>query len=100
MKFVICAVRDRAVDQFNTPFFVAALGQAVRSFSDEVNRVAEGNQMNMHPEDFDLYTLGSYESDDGSFVTDKPRMVAVGKDHARMADRAAAKDVRKAFKGE
>lgn len=80
MDYIICAVRDRAVDQYNTPFFVAALGQAVRGFSDEINRKVDGNSLNMHPEDYDLYTLGTYDGATGTFKTSAPRMVAVGKD--------------------
>lgn len=80
MDMIVCCVRDRAVDQFGTPFFVAAVGQAVRSFSDEINRKAPENNMAAHPEDFDLYVLGSYSGDSGLFKTDVPRMVAVGKD--------------------
>lgn len=80
MKLVICAVRDRAIDAFGTPFFVQSIGMAVRSFTDELNRKAPDNQLSNHPEDFDLYHLGYYEGDTGKFVCDDPRMVAVGKD--------------------
>jgi len=76
----VCSVRDRAVDSYGNPFFVQAVGQAVRSFSDEINRRADDNQLNKHPEDFDLYTLGTFNSDTGLFDTGVPRQIAVGKD--------------------
>lgn len=81
MIFTVCSVRDRAVDSFGTPIFVVAVGQAVRGFTDEINRKASDNQMNKHPEDFDLFVLGKFDSDTGLFVdTTVPRQIAVGKD--------------------
>lgn len=83
MRMVIVAIRDRASDMFGNPIFVAARGQAIRNFQDEVNRVAENNPLNSHPEDFDLYELGSFDTSDGSFdCSAGPRMIAVGKDMA------------------
>lgn len=82
MKFMVCSVRDRAVDQYGAPFFVVGLGQAIRGFVDEVNSRKEGNQMNAHPEDFDLYHLGTFDSDSGLFECGSPRMISVGKDAA------------------
>jgi len=80
MKHVVCAVRDRASDTFGRPFFVRTLGEANRSFIDEVNRASADNQLYAHPEDFDLYEIGSFDDDSGDLVAIKPRMVAVGKD--------------------
>lgn len=80
MKRIVMAVRDRAADTYGSPFFVVAVGQGVRSFSDEVNRAAPDNQLYMHPEDFDLYELGSFDDSSGTFETDVPRMRAIGKD--------------------
>lgn len=83
MKLQIVAVRDRTADVFAQPVFVANLGGAIRSFGDEINRREPGNALAQHPEDYDLYHLGEYDDSDGSFVTDKPRQVAVGKDLVR-----------------
>lgn len=74
------AVRDRATDQFGNPFCVVSKGQAIRSFSDEINRDAPDNGMRAHAEDFDLYYLGEFDTDKGRFTTNDPEMVAVGKD--------------------
>lgn len=70
MRYVVCAVRDRQAGVFGQPFFVAAVGMAVRGFSDQVNRVADDNPLNKHPEDFELYQLGWYEDEPGEFSTD------------------------------
>lgn len=80
MKLYIYAVRDRATDQYGTPMFLIAPGQAIRSFADEVNRADKENQIYQHPDDFDLYELGSYETNTGKFETKDPEQKAIGKD--------------------
>lgn len=80
MRLIVVAIRDRAANVFGVPSFVPSLGSAVRSFSDEVNRPGENNVLNRHPEDFDLYELGVYDDNSGTFETLTPRQVAVGKD--------------------
>lgn len=84
MKYVIVSVRDRAANAFGRPFFVATRGQAIRSFSDEVNTKREGNALQAHPEDFDLYELGVFDEDTGQFENNHvPTQIAVGKDVVR-----------------
>lgn len=81
MKLIIMSVRDRAADCYGQPFFVPAIGRALRSFQDEINRAAEDNPLYKHPEDFDLYQLGEFEDGDATFkLLDRPQQVAVGKD--------------------
>lgn len=80
MKRYVFSVRDRASDTYGSPFLTVARGQAIRSFSDEVNRKDEGNQLFRHPEDFDLYELGEFDDSTGLFATGVPKQVAVGKD--------------------
>lgn len=80
MKMKIYAVRDRATDQYGTPMFFVASGQAMRSFTDEINRAEKDNQLYQHPDDFDLYELGEYETNTGKFETKEPEMKVIGKD--------------------
>lgn len=80
MKLFVFCVRDRASDVFGRPMFMVSTGAAVRSFSDEVNRADKDNSLYNHPEDFDLYELGSYDDFSGLFETGVPRQVAIGKD--------------------
>lgn len=80
MLRIIVAVRDRAADCFGQPFFVTSIGVGVRSFTDEVNRAAPDNQFYSHPEDFDLYQIGTYDDATGELVSVKPRQIAIGKD--------------------
>lgn len=79
MILYLFSVRDRATASFGTPMSFVATGQAIRSFSDEVNRVAADNQLNLHSDDFDLYSLGFFDTDSGKFVTNDPEQVAIGK---------------------
>ncbi|WNK13511.1 MAG: nonstructural protein [Microvirus sp.] len=68
MKLIICAVKDAALDAFMRPMFVAAKGQAVRAFTDEVNKA--DSELNKHPTDYSLYYLGTYDDGDASFVSE------------------------------
>lgn len=65
---VVCAVFDSAVQAWMRPMFVPSTGVAMRSFSDEVNRAAEDNQMNRHPDDFDLWILATFDDEAGMFL--------------------------------
>lgn len=67
---IVVAVKDRALDAFMRPFFVPTVGMALRSFQDEVNRKERDNAIHAHPEDYDLYKLGSWDEESGVFVND------------------------------
>lgn len=82
MKFKVLAVRDRAIDAFGQPMFSPNVGGAVRAFGDEVKRAAEGNQLNKHPEDFDLYIIGDFDDATGELIPQRPEQVAIGKDYS------------------
>ena len=87
MKLVVMSVRDRASDVFGRPYFSPSVGGAKRSFRDEINRVSDDNMLNRHPEDFDLYELGFFYDDEGTFeLHDKPRQVEIGKDCVERRD--------------
>lgn len=73
----IVTIRDRAVDAYGQPIFVQALGQAMRSFSDEIN--SKESTLNKHPDDYDLYHIGDYDQDTGLITPKQPEMIAVGK---------------------
>lgn len=84
MILQIVVVRDRTADVFGTPNFVTSVGIAIRSFSDEVNRVDANNMLNKHAEDFDLFHLGTYDDSVAKFeLMDSPRQIAIGKDCLR-----------------
>lgn len=80
LQFVV-SVKDRAADVFNRPFFVPHRNVAVRDFTDEVNRSAADNPLNKHPDDFDLYILGTFDDNTGAFVMeDIPTVLVRAKD--------------------
>lgn len=81
MKYFVVCVRDRAADVFGAPNFVLSIGAAIRSFGDEINREGDANNMfNKHPEDFDLFKLGTYDDQTAQFECAMPEQLAVGKD--------------------
>lgn len=55
----IFSVYDRAANAYLQPFFMPARGLAIRAFTDLVND--EKNQFHKHPEDYQLFELGSYD---------------------------------------
>lgn len=80
MILQILSVRDRAANAYGRPIFVAAIGQAIRSFQDEINRVDQNNEMNKHPDDFDLYHLGTFDDETGLLTSKStPEQIAIGK---------------------
>ena len=80
MKMVICSIRDSAADAYGRPFFLSSVGVAIRSFTDEVNRSSEDNQIYQHPEDFDLFELGEFDDTTGRFVLlDVPKQLVLGR---------------------
>jgi len=80
MNLFVVSVKDRAADVFNRPFFVPHRNVAIRDFTDEVNRSAVDNQLNKHPDDFDLYLLGEFNDNTGEFVMDTPQVLVRAKD--------------------
>lgn len=79
MKLIIFSVRDSALNAFLRPFYVPAVGAAVRGFSDEVNR--KDSEMFKHPEDYELFEMGTFDEESGDFeLLDKPRSVGRAKD--------------------
>lgn len=83
MRYKVVAIRDRVGDCFSVPNFVPNYGAAIRSFGDEVKRPSSQDRPNPlydHAEDFDLFALGEYDDDTGSFDCELPKQLALGKD--------------------
>jgi len=77
----IVSVKDRAVDAYNRPFYVPTIGAAIRSFTDEVNR--KESEMQAHPEDYDLYDMGTFCDQTGTFLPPDggvPRVISRAQD--------------------
>ena len=82
-KLFVCAVHDSALQAFGQPIFVPSIGVALRSFTDEVNRVDDKNQLNTHPSDFILHQLAEYDDTTGTFIHVEPRILARAADVLR-----------------
>jgi hypothetical protein len=79
MKYNVCCIYDRVAQLYGIPNFVNTKGATIRAFADELNRPAENNQLHQHPDDFDLYYLGTF--DDQECVWDMlptPELLARG----------------------
>lgn len=66
------AVRDQKGECFRTPFFLKTPGEAIRDFS----KLCKDPQsmLNQFPEDYDLYAVGEFDEDLGTFLSyDTPR---------------------------
>lgn len=84
MIYQIIAICDRAAVVYGVPSFVASVGGAIRGFADEVNRKDDNNMFYKHPEDFDMYHVGTYDDSNCSFsLLEEPRQIARGKDLVR-----------------
>lgn len=68
MKSVVLSVFDQAIQAYGRPMFFQTLGVAIRSFTDEVNRVSADNGLQQHPEDYDLRYIADFDEDSGEFV--------------------------------
>lgn len=70
----VVSVKDLAIDAYITPFFVQTVGQAIRMFTDEVNR--EGSQIRLHPKDYTLYLIGDFDEEKGDLQGLFPTAIA------------------------
>lgn len=84
MKFKIFSVYDIAAENFNTPMFMAAKGQAIRAFDDEVNR--EGSQIGKHPVDYELFYIGEYDDESSNITSTRPVSCGKATDYIRSAE--------------
>lgn len=64
MKHYMFTYFDSKGGFYSKPMFTRSKGEAIRSFSDEVNR--EDSYLAAHPEDFTLFELGIFDDCDCS----------------------------------
>jgi hypothetical protein len=81
MKMVIVSILDTAAGAYGRPAYLASEGVAIRQFQDEVNRAADDNQLYKHPDDFQLFYIGTFDDNSGAFdLLASPKMIARAKD--------------------
>lgn len=78
---LVCSVRDSATGLYGQPFFVLARGEAIRLFSDEVQRKPQETNLAKHPEDFELFAIAEFDESNGRFLSiGDPEPLIRGKD--------------------
>lgn len=72
------SVLDMKAQFFGQPFFEQQEATAIRSFSDAVNDSSNSTNMwNRHPEDFQLYLVGSFDNETGEVVPEVPKALVM-----------------------
>lgn len=66
LNAAICSIKDNTANVFGPIHCTRSTGEAIRSFSTEVNRRDEKNLLFMHPHDFVLYHLGHFDQVSGA----------------------------------
>lgn len=75
MEMIVCTIYDSGSESFGRPWYARATGEAMRVFTNEVNRPGtpeEPNPLNQHPQDFRLYSLGKFDDQAGRFSLADP----------------------------
>ena len=72
----MCSIRDVKAEAWLTPMFFQANAQAIRSFGDAVGD--RNSEFGKHPEDYNLYCLGSFDDQTGEVVVVEPEHLAHG----------------------
>lgn len=68
----VYSVLDEAVNAFLQPFYARSDGEAIRSFSDACVDVK--HQFAMHPSDYTLFRIGSFNDANGELATSHARL--------------------------
>lgn len=74
------SVYDRAAESFAPPFLCPHNGIAIRGFQDAINDNRRESDISKHPDDFDLYVVGQFDSSTGRIEPIKPeKPIVLGK---------------------
>lgn len=79
MNYILFVIKDRSVDAYVNLHCVRAEGQAIRQFQDAINDQQTGGSIHKHPDDYDLYRVGTYNDETGLVTPEQPSKVADGK---------------------
>ena len=86
MKYYMVTIRDNVAATYRVPACVPNIGGFLRSLGDEVNRAAQDNEFYKHPEDFEVFQLGSYDDETADFeILARPTSLALLKSMVREA---------------
>lgn len=80
----VFSVFDSKADFFGQPFFEQEEASAIRAFGDAVNDSSrQGNQWYAHPEDFQLFVLGSFDNKTGELIPCIPKALVMASSLSR-----------------
>lgn len=68
MKYIVFAIKDKALDSFSAPFTQATVDAGLRMWRDLVLFGGEDNRYRRSPQDFTLYMVGEYDDDTAQFT--------------------------------
>lgn len=88
MKKVLCAAQDRKSEQFGPIQLFFNDADAIRSFVDAVNHEDAQNMLYMHPDDYDYWRIGTYETDDGVITVENHRRLITGNEAKNVVDKS------------
>lgn len=75
---------DSKSEAYGQPWYAMSTGAAIRSFSDEVNRTDGQSQVAVHPEDFILFEIGTYNELEGRLeIYEAKKSLGLGLDFLR-----------------
>ncbi|WNK14549.1 MAG: nonstructural protein [Microvirus sp.] len=75
MILKIYAIRDIKTASYANPMFEVTDGGMIRNLSDAVNSNEKGNNLYHHSDDFELFQLGTYDTETGLIEGQQPRSI-------------------------
>ena len=77
MKYSIYSIRDKHMG-FTQPLLYMNDQLSIRGFANSVNNAPVGSDLGFAPGDFDLYKLGTFDTDSGLFDCGIPEFMISG----------------------
>lgn len=79
MILKLVTLKDIKTGAYQAPTAVAHLGAAIRAFEDGIKSPNKDTDIARHPEDFELYELGTYNDENGKIDThETPKFIMGG----------------------
>ena len=66
MLLIALSIFDEKAAFYSPPFYCKTVNEGARSFSDALH--SQGSALSAHPEDYSLYTIGSFDDNSGCFT--------------------------------
>lgn len=86
MVLKIFSIYDIKSEVFSPPFFMTAVGEAVRAFKDLANDTS--TTIGRHPADFRLMCLGTFENTTGLFTDNEQASLGFASDYKELPSSA------------